>query len=215
VPKNQRVEAVVRLTKGHRVLHVGCADHSQPMTPMERRHWLHAALVDAGHSVLGADINQEALQWMNSAGYEVIQLDAEHIPSDGERFDAIVAGELIEHLENPGLFLRGAHSRVRPGGRMILTTPNAFGILGFLAFIKNDRKAFNPQHTCWFDAQTLEQLLVRCNYRVNSITYVDDIRAEIDPSRTYRVVTAIWRAIRWMLPRRFRNTLVVDASPVN
>jgi 2-polyprenyl-3-methyl-5-hydroxy-6-metoxy-1,4-benzoquinol methylase len=209
---NQRIESALRLTRGPRVLHVGCADESQPDTQRQRKHWLHAALVDAGHSVLGGDINERGLEWMKAAGYEVMVLDAESIPPAGEKFDSIVAGELIEHLANPGLFLNGARARLRPDGHLVLTTPNPFGVLYVLAFLKNYRKAFNPHHTCWFDAQTLEQLLVRCGYRVDAIEHVDDIRADINPSRVYRLTTAVWRGVRWALPRRLRNTIVVDAT---
>lgn len=212
MPSNHRIEAALRLTRGPRVLHVGCTGERQPNSERERKHWLHAALVDAGHSVLGGDINRAGLEWMRTGGYEVILLDAEHIPPEGEKFDSIVAGELIEHLANPGMFLEGAGARLRPDGHLVLTTPNPFGVLYYLAYLKNYRKAFNPEHTCWFDPQTLEQLLIRCGYRVNEIAHVDDIRADIDPSWVYRLTTAVWRGVRWALPRRLRNTIVVDAS---
>ena len=40
----------------------------------------------------------------------------------------IVAGELIEHLKNPVFFLKECHRVLKPGGRLILTTPNATGL---------------------------------------------------------------------------------------
>src|SRR2546425_668510 len=95
---------------------------------------------------------RRALEWMRSEGYEVMVLDAERIPAGGEKFDSIVAGELIEHLANPGMFLKSARARLRPDSQLILTTPNPFGILYVLAFVKNDRRAFNREHTCWLDA---------------------------------------------------------------
>ena len=41
-------------------------------------------------------------------------------------FDTIVAGEVIEHLENPAQFLARAHEHLKPDGRLVLTTPYAF-----------------------------------------------------------------------------------------
>jgi SAM-dependent methyltransferase len=41
-----------------------------------------------------------------------------------QRFQAIVASEIIEHLENPRHVLRQCHSLLEDGGHVLLTTPN-------------------------------------------------------------------------------------------
>ena len=41
-----------------------------------------------------------------------------------ERFDAILACEIIEHIAHPDQFLATLASMIKPGGRIILTTPN-------------------------------------------------------------------------------------------
>lgn len=50
---------------------------------------------------------------------DMTQLDA-----IGEQFDVVVSCQVIEHLTDPVGFLRGLAGRVRPGGRLIVTTPN-------------------------------------------------------------------------------------------
>jgi SAM-dependent methyltransferase len=40
------------------------------------------------------------------------------------RFDAVLAGEIVEHVEDPYRFVRGCRDRLRPGGRLVLSTPN-------------------------------------------------------------------------------------------
>src|SRR5205085_8776424 len=45
-------------------------------------------------------------------------------PVPGAPFDLIMAVELIEHLENPRHLLRECLGILRPGGRLIVTTPN-------------------------------------------------------------------------------------------
>ena len=45
-------------------------------------------------------------------------------PFGAEEFDAVVAGELLEHLEDPAEFLRRCLKVLRPGGTMVLSTPN-------------------------------------------------------------------------------------------
>ena len=216
---NERIEAVLGMTQGPRVLHPGCCNNVFPRTKEELSGWLHFRLVDAGHSVLGADINREYMGLMEEAGYEVRYMDAQAIPPEGEKFDTIVAGEIIEHLENPGLFLTGCRSRLKPGGRLVLTTPNPFAPMHVLAYAKAFDRAFNKEHTCWFDAQTLRQILERCGYRVLKMSFVDDLHPEAVKRKysrldyyLYRAFVGGWTAVRRLVPSRFGNTIVVLAK---
>lgn len=212
--KDERIQAVLDLVRGPRVLHVGCANNRFPSTEVELVHWLHGALVKTGYSVLGVDINRTHLAEMERAGHEVRYMDAQAIPADGEAFDSIVAGELIEHLENPGLFLKGCRRRLaQPHGRLVLTTPNAFGIMDILGYVRRFDRAFHPEHTCWFDAQTIRQLLERCGFRVVSIRFVDNLRPGVVTDRNYRLFARVWRIVRRWIPSRFRNTMVIHAVP--
>lgn len=48
----------------------------------------------------------------------------ERIPFDDASFDLILAVEILEHLEAPRAFIREIHRLLRPGGRLIVSTPN-------------------------------------------------------------------------------------------
>jgi 2-polyprenyl-3-methyl-5-hydroxy-6-metoxy-1,4-benzoquinol methylase len=48
----------------------------------------------------------------------------ERLPYDGASFDVIVSAEVIEHLENPRFVAREMFRLLRPGGALLLTTPN-------------------------------------------------------------------------------------------
>jgi 2-polyprenyl-3-methyl-5-hydroxy-6-metoxy-1,4-benzoquinol methylase len=209
---NARVAAVLAEVRGNRVLNVGCAGHARPDTPERRARWLHGALVARGYSVLGLDVDERQLEWMRDEGHEVLALDAQRLDELDESFDTIVAGELIEHLENPGLFLEACQRRLTDAGRLVLTTPNAFGPLYWLTYASSGGRAANPEHTCWFDGQTLGQLLRRAGYRVERTQHVDDLRTDAASSAGYRAFAAAWGAARQVLPARFRHTLVVTAA---
>lgn len=56
----------------------------------------------------------------------VITGDATDLVNVQERFDAIVAGEIIEHLPRPIDFLSDCYSLLNSGGRLILSTPNPY-----------------------------------------------------------------------------------------
>ncbi len=53
--------------------------------------------------------------------------DLDHgFPADLPSYDAVVSCEGIEHVGNPELFLRTAAARLKPGGTVIITTPNTW-----------------------------------------------------------------------------------------
>ncbi len=57
--------------------------------------------------------------------------------------DIVCAVEVIEHLENPRAFVRELVRLVKPGGFVIVTTPNQLSLLSKLTFIlKNQFNAF-------------------------------------------------------------------------
>src|SRR5690242_7222517 len=74
----------------------------------------------APYKAVGVDLR---LPPVMPAGYaEQIQADvmtlSDHV--GGRRFDTVLCGELIEHLEQPYDFLRGLRAVVAPGGRLVL-----------------------------------------------------------------------------------------------
>ena len=47
--------------------------------------------------------------------------------ADDEKFDVVIASEVIEHVEDPKEFLQFLNSKLAPGGRIVLTLPNGYG----------------------------------------------------------------------------------------
>lgn len=84
--------------------------------------------------------------------------DGPHIPFDlltaegatpptDQRFDVIIFGEVIEHLyQSPEVSLRFLRSLLKPGGRLILQTPNAAALVKRLALLVG-RHPFDPLRT--------------------------------------------------------------------
>ena len=100
---------------------------------------------------------------------EQIQGDAANIAEvlAGRAFDTIVAGELIEHLEQPYDFLRALSGLLTPNGRVVLSTPNpvAFPTLGF-EVTRSHRRFYEKGHTFYFAPRWMERMLDRCGYRL-------------------------------------------------
>lgn len=76
-----------------------------------------------GCRVTGIELNPEVAAVAAGHLHRVIVGDVEDLELD-ERFDAVVATELFEHLSYPEAFLARMKSLLRPGGRIVLSVPN-------------------------------------------------------------------------------------------
>jgi 2-polyprenyl-3-methyl-5-hydroxy-6-metoxy-1,4-benzoquinol methylase len=100
------------LPPGARVLDAPCGGEAA----------LTRALLDSGFDAQGADLDREAAERLGKAFTEV-NLD-QPFPWPDDTFDAVFSTEGIEHLENHFSFLREVCRILKPGGLLILTTPN-------------------------------------------------------------------------------------------
>ncbi len=80
------------------------------------------ALLAEGFHAIGADIDLSAQSHLGKS-FVVANLDAP-LPWPDDTFDAVISTEGIEHLENHYSFLREMCRILKPGGLLILTTPN-------------------------------------------------------------------------------------------
>ena len=77
----------------------------------------------------------------------------------GKKFDTVIAGEIIEHLEDPIKFVKFCKTILKKGGRLIITTPNAIGLQylrseAWCVYYKNYRG-----HTQAFTIEMLKRIL--------------------------------------------------------
>lgn len=203
-----RRDAILAEIVGPDVLDVGCAGH---WVKPGARDWTHGRLREVFPEITGVDVSEDNVAKMRAAGYDNVFVgDAEDLGATfGERrFDSIVAGELIEHLGSPLSFLRSARDLLKPGGRIIITTPYPFSLIQFLFALKNfPRTCWNPEHTVWLCPTTLGEQAARAGLRVHSWRLIEDYVANED--RLYRWYIALLDRLRRVIPLRLRgNTLV-------
>jgi len=118
--------------------------------------YLTHALGRRGYSALGLDISGAAVDAARARfGDRFVHADlAEYSASHSSTFDAVVACELIEHLEDPVSFVERAFSLVRPGGQLVLTTPNRSLFDDSILW----ETELPPVHFWWFSERSLEVL---------------------------------------------------------
>jgi SAM-dependent methyltransferase len=206
---NERIRSIFQEVRGPEILHVGCVGHKVPQTPAEESHSMHFQLCKqfGQVQVLGLDIDLAGLQEMKQKGFNVVAGDAQNLDFDSS-FDTIVAGELIEHLQNPGRFFESCARALKPGGRVVISTPNVFCVMLALMYFKNRDRAFNPEHVVWFCPQTLREMAKRCGFSVAGLYFVDDLEPELVSSRFYKAFVLAWKGIRPLFPAHYRNTMV-------
>jgi SAM-dependent methyltransferase len=153
------------------VLDVGCVDHD--LENMQKRPWLHGYLKESARSVTGIDSLSSDIESLRENGYDVHCEDATDFNLN-RQFDFVVAGEIIEHLSNPGLFLDCARSHLRPAGELILSTPNANCLKYFLENLLVGRELENSDHVAIYSPKTISELLKRHGYIVKNIIYVQE-----------------------------------------
>lgn len=88
--------------------------------------YLTYALKKAGYDCLGIDVSLRAVEAARrDFGDFYVQMDIMEMSTEKEEtFDFIIATELIEHVANPKALVEKAQSLLKPGGRLILTSPN-------------------------------------------------------------------------------------------
>jgi len=124
IPDRKRLKLIAKIASGE-VLDVGCHDVQNPYL----------------NGVVGFDLKKPAT--LQSNYKQFVKGDCQEIASffSPASFDTIIAGELIEHLENPSSFLRGCHRILKNSGKLLITTPNPYHwttVIGNLLFISSD-----------------------------------------------------------------------------
>jgi 2-polyprenyl-3-methyl-5-hydroxy-6-metoxy-1,4-benzoquinol methylase len=172
------------------VLHVGCADHPFTADRMSSEEFLHRRLTAAARSCLGLDLSETAVEMMKSAGItNVVQGDACRMSETlSTRFDVIVAGEVLEHLPNPSLFLAEAARCLRPSGLLLVTVPNAFNFPRLLGLLRN-REVVHRDHCYYFSAKTLSLLARLQGFQLKELGYNDPLAQ----ARHHLFLTPLWR----------------------
>jgi Methyltransferase domain len=165
-----RIKYIADACAGRRVLDLGAMDETAWKSKRGRGTWLHEEIAKAACRVDGVDnsamVPPQGLATAPNAlirrgdiedlGRWVAQLD--EIP------DVVVAGELIEHVENPLGFLRRFAEIPRlAGSELILSTPNATALHNVLIGLAR-RESTHHDHLCILSYKTLTTLCRRAGF---------------------------------------------------
>ncbi len=111
-----------------------------------------------------------------SAEFCRLDLDSGRLPLPDASADVVAAIEVIEHLENPRDFMRKLVKLVKPGGWVLVTTPNQLSWLSLLTLVTKQRfQAFQdvhyPTHLTALLEVDLRRIAAECGLEQIAIEY--------------------------------------------
>jgi len=176
----QRLDFIKSQCAGKTVLHLGCTNHPYTFDSIEMGMLLHDDLRSISEKLYGFDYDEAGLQLLRDHGFDdLYQADLEDLGKLElqKTFDVIVAGEMIEHLNNPGLFLNGIKRFMNAETKLIITTINAYGALRLAKYFFHGRGGVNepvhPDHVAYYSYQTLSLILERHGYAIPEFYFYD------------------------------------------
>lgn len=144
----------LQLAENKELLDVGVVGQREDLASTQ---WLHHSLMQVASTVMGVDINQTGIQYLNEHGYNV-----KHINDlNNDLFEVITIGDVIEHVDNVREFIEFYANHLKVGGILAITTPNPHSIENLMEIIINKSPSINQEHTNFLDPINLFEQIQR------------------------------------------------------
>jgi SAM-dependent methyltransferase len=106
---------------------------------------------------VGTEYSSKGAAIARATGVEVFVGGVEQVPP-GAKFDCVVATQVIEHVYEPLSFVKRLANYTKPGGHIVLATPDIGGVLS--KSMGRRWPSFKaPEHVVYFDFRTLSSLM--------------------------------------------------------
>lgn len=153
-----------------RVLDLGCATGALGAAVKARHPGVRVVGIEAARAA--ADRAAGRLDRVIHARIEDVDFAAEDVAS--ERFDAVLAGDVLEHLVNPWSALARLHACLAPGAQLVASIPNVRNIWLVNRLLVGgrweytDRGLLDVTHLRFFTMAELRTLFGQTGYRVEA-----------------------------------------------
>jgi 2-polyprenyl-3-methyl-5-hydroxy-6-metoxy-1,4-benzoquinol methylase len=207
-----KAEWILEKVKGSRVLHVGCTDWPLTETRLKAGELLHAQLCEVCEECVGVDMDREGIQELKKLmpEQEFHEMNAEKL-LEGEAvsdrtWDYIVAGDVVEHMDNPGMFFQCARKLIKPGGSILVTVPSTYSAKRFFWILFTKQEQVHPDHTGYFSESTLFRIGERNGLKIAEIAGFQ----WINPTLKNRIAYLLAKPILWLSGGRCADELAVE-----
>lgn len=203
-----------RCVKNKTVLHVGCSDYPITAQRIAAGTLLHTKLRQDASQIVGIDISAAGIETLKCHGYdEVLLMDAEDVCLD-KKFDTILAGDVLEHTNNPGKFVERAATLLAPGGELIIGVPSALSVNSVRTWL-GAGELVHRDHTFYFSPKTLAALCARYGLAPTRLRFTTQAQDESESGLFVRIRKLILLLFPFMSPSlimHFRKAEEVSQS---
>ena len=124
-----------------------------------------------GFSVSGVEISAYAADAARKKGIDVTTGTLVDLPKESGPYDVVTMLDVIEHLSDPCAELARVHAFLKPGGILIINTPDAGSL--YARLLGSHWHLFvPPEHLVYFNRHSMRTALEQTGYRVISISTV-------------------------------------------
>ncbi len=191
----RRQQRLLELSKGRRVLHVGCCDHVGLIREkIDQGLHLHHRLCEVAEHCVGIDTNRDGVAELHTFGFTKV-FHPDEAP-DAE-YDLCLLADVIEHVGDVVTFLQSM--RRFSFQRLVVATPNLFRLRNWLS----RGELVNTDHRYWFSPYTLCKVLVDAGYRPTTV--------ELCHADSTSVRGALYARLLDLAPK-YRDGLIVIAE---
>jgi len=143
-----------------------------------------------GATVVGVEMDGAAARLAEGRLDRVLVGDAEVLEPDfaPASFDAVVCGDVLEHLRDPGRLLRRARGWLRPDGRLVASVPNVRHHSVVRSLLEGNwtyesAGLLDRDHLRFFTRREVEKLFFRAGFAVDQLRYTAGPGDDGDPGR--------------------------------
>lgn len=161
------------LSNGCRVLDVACGNGTFG-------EWFKSRL---NAEMYGVDYSPVAADMCRQKGYsqvELVDLDRDLLPFEDNFFDVVILSAVLEHIMSPEQMLKQVWNKLRPGGVVVVLTPNISWIVNRLLFLfgrwDHPLMGGTRGHISYMNQQQLAAALTQAGFQeldwTHSVVYV-------------------------------------------
>jgi ubiquinone/menaquinone biosynthesis C-methylase UbiE len=169
-------------------------------------HGLASLKPEKPNQVVAVDIKPEYLREAkkNNPSVRFATMDGRQLGFPDNRFDAVSLFQVIEHVEDPSRMLAEAIRVLKPGGVLILSTPNR---------VASGKRKMSPDHKQEYTTEEMHQMLERAGLEIDAemgqAFFGSNFRSRLIKELREQplVAYAYYRLLPWAIRRRFKESI--------
>jgi 2-polyprenyl-3-methyl-5-hydroxy-6-metoxy-1,4-benzoquinol methylase len=153
---------------------------------------LHPYLIPFLGEYEGADIVRYSA-FPDGFKFHLVDCDTGKVPAEDGAYDVVISVETIEHLENPRAFVRELARLTKPGGWVMITTPNQLSLLSKATLVFKNHFTFFGKD--WYPAHLSALLEIDLIRMANDVNLTE---VKIQYGHPGRIILTAYHFAQWV-----------------